>query len=95
MGTINPLGELAFTKTPLAADFESGQLLASDHASYRLGRQVEQFSGLPNRKKTRRVNLIDHRRSQKALSLFGSMIRFYLALIFGEWLIGPGAVLKL
>lgn len=43
---LDPINQLAFAETPLAADFERGQIAAANHPLQSLGRDMEQLSRL-------------------------------------------------
>jgi hypothetical protein len=43
---VNEFGEIAFTDTPLASDFDARQFIAPEQAQG-LPRQVQRFGGLP------------------------------------------------
>ena len=60
---LNEFDEFAFLDTPLAADLESGQFAALNHAVQRSLRHLQQHSGFLESQKTQRLKISFHRRS--------------------------------
>ena len=59
---LNEFDEFALSDTPLAADLESGQFVALNHALQRSLRHLQQHSGFLESEKTQRLKIIFHRR---------------------------------
>jgi len=59
---LHPLGEMAFSHTPLAANLERGQFLALEHPVHRSPGQSQQFSSLLESQQRKRLRLIFGRR---------------------------------
>ena len=60
VNALNEFDEFAFLDTPLAADLESGQFVALNHAMQRSLRHLQQHSGFLESQKTQRIKISFH-----------------------------------